>query len=137
MKKISLEVFNRETILRYEEDGIEVDKLKGINEDIFLNIPNPEILSIAKKWISEIGLVPEEIKIAKKQMYLSWSDTPKKLSLKYHLDKIFSLEVDDVLTIDMDNITGIKTAYYKEVKGTDKKFTFNRVGRQWKITRLR
>lgn len=137
MNRVTLEVFDGKTTVMHIEDGKILDKKEFTNMKEFLNLPHTVALACVYSDILKFGLMPEETKIAKKQIFLSWSDEPKRAMLKRSLDKIFALEVDDVLTLDMDNITGIKTAYYKAVKGTDKKFTFNRVGKQWKITRLR
>lgn len=137
MRLITLGVYDGITEYTEIEDGKILDKRKYNNNRASMNLPQPEAMVFCNEKVNSLNLCQEEVKIAKKEMFLSWSDSPKKVSLKMHLDKIFSLEVDDVLTIDMDNITGIKTAYYKAVKGTDKKFTFNRVDKLWKITRLR
>jgi hypothetical protein len=137
MKRITLAVYNGITEYMEILDEKIIQERRYNNNRASMNLPQPEAMIFCNNKVNELNLCQEEVKIAKKEMFLSWSDSPKKVSLKMHLDKIFSLELDDVLTIDMDNITGIKTAYYKAVKGTDKKFTFNRVGDQWKITRLR
>lgn len=137
MNRVTLEVFDGKTTVIHIEDGKILSKNEFSNNRDLPNLPHAIALGMIEDFIKELGLIQEEVKIAKKQIFLSWSDEPKRAMLKRSLDKIFALEVDDVLTLDMDNITGIKTAYHKAVKGTDKKFTFNRVGKQWKITRLR